>query len=123
MRLQVGGQEMRYFAVAGILAVTSILFVVFIKEARLDPSRLDAFRLGEFVKSFWISPREYPDFFWVWITRFLVVLGNAVVTTYLLFFARDVLGLPPSEADQTVAATLIYYIGALLVCALVRIPL
>jgi MFS family permease len=52
-----------------------------------------------------------------------VVLGNAFVTTYLLFFARDVLELPPTEADVTVASILTYYILALLVFALVTGPL
>jgi MFS family permease len=59
----------------------------------------------------------------VWITRFLVVLGNAFVTTYLLFFARDVLGLAPTEADTTVAGILTFYIVALLIFALAVGPL
>jgi MFS family permease len=78
---------------------------------------------GPFIKGFWVDPRKHPDFGWVWITRFLVVLGNAFVTTYLLFFARDVLDLPPTEADTTVAGILAYYIVALLIFALVTGPL
>lgn len=105
----VGGQETRYFAVAGILAVTSALFVLFIREARLDPSRVDKLQWLEFIKSFWIDPRKYPDFAWVWITRFLVITGNAFVTTYLLFFTRDVLKLSPTEADTTVGKFGLYF--------------
>ena len=37
----------------------------------------------------WVSPRRYPDFAWAWITRFLVQLGNALGTLYLLYFLTD----------------------------------
>ncbi|MGM9490559.1 MFS transporter [Ideonella sp. YS5] len=37
----------------------------------------------------WISPRRAPDFAWAWFTRFLLNLGNALATLYLLYFLRD----------------------------------
>ena len=37
----------------------------------------------------WISPRRHPDFAWAWGTRFLVQLGNALGTLYLLYFLQD----------------------------------
>ena len=120
---EVGGQYPRYVAVVVVLALTSALFVWKVREARLDPARVPAFHWGPFLRSFWIDPRQHPDFGWVWITRFLVQLGNAFVTTYLLYFARDVLGLPPTEADTTVAGLLTWYILALLVFALAIGPI
>jgi MFS family permease len=120
---QVGGQGPRYVAVAVVLALTAALFVWRMKDAPLDSSRIPVLEWGPFVKGFWVDPRRHPDFGWVWITRFLVVLGNAFVTTYLLFFARDVLELAPTEADTTVAGILTFYIVALLIFALVVGPL
>jgi MFS family permease len=120
---EVGGQGPRYIAVAVVLAVTAALFVWRMPDARLARERVPVLRWGPFVRGFWIDPRRHPDFGWVWITRFLVVLGNAFVTTYLLFFARDVLELAPTEADRTVAGILTYYIVALLVFALATGPL
>ncbi len=120
---EVGGQGPRYIAVAVILAVTAALFVWRMPDARLPRASVPSIEWGPFVRSFWIDPRKHPDFGWVWFTRFLVVLGNAFVTTYLLFFARDVLELPPTEADTTVAGILTYYIVALLIFALVTGPL
>jgi MFS family permease len=93
------------------------------KDPPLERARIPVLELGPFVRGFWVDPRKHPDFGWVWITRFLVVLGNAFVTTYLLFFARDVLELPPTEADTTVAGILTFYIITLLVFALVTGPL
>ena len=37
----------------------------------------------------WVNPREHPDFGWAWVTRFLVQLGNALGTLYLLYFLTD----------------------------------
>lgn len=119
----VGGQGPRYIAVAVVLALTAALFVWRIRDTPLDRARIPTLEVGPFIRGFWVDPRKHPDFGWVWITRFLVVLGNAFVTTYLLFFARDVLELPPTEADTTVAGILAFYIVTLLVFALVTGPL
>ena len=40
-------------------------------------------------RAFHVSPRQNPDFAWAWGTRFLVQLGNALATLYLLYFLRD----------------------------------
>jgi MFS family permease len=51
-----------------------------------------AFVLRDFVKSFWISPRRYPDFGWAWLTRFLFNVGNALGTLYLFYYLQDEVG-------------------------------
>ena len=41
-------------------------------------------------KTSWrIDFRDNPDFAWAWGTRFLVQLGNALGTLYLLYFLTD----------------------------------
>ncbi|WP_433302251.1 MFS transporter [Actinoplanes sp. CA-030573] len=39
--------------------------------------------------SFRLDLRGNPDFAWAWVTRFLVMLGNALGTLYLLYFLTD----------------------------------
>jgi len=55
------------------------------------------FKLGDFALSFWISPAQYPDFAWAWLTRLLVNIGNHMVTLYLLFFLTDAVRLPQTQ--------------------------
>jgi MFS family permease len=118
------GQSTRYIVVAVVTLLTAALFVFGMKsDAQLDKSRIEPLKLGEFIRNFWVSPKEHPDFAWVWITRFLVILGTAFVTSYLLYFTRDVLGKSPDEAGDTVAAILQFYIIALLVFALITGPI
>ena len=52
------------------------------------------------LKSIWISPREHPDFFWVWITRFLVMLGFYAVVPQVKFYLVDVAKVPVAEVDS-----------------------
>ena len=69
----------------------------------------EPFDLRRFARSFWISPREHPDFAWAWLTRFLVNLGNAVGLLYLLYFMQDVVGFSSDEAaDRVFLLTAIY---------------
>ncbi len=118
------GQSTRYMVVAVVTLLTAALFVFGMKgDAQLDKSRIEPLKMGEFIKGFWVSPKEHPDFAWVWITRFLVILGTAFVTSYLLYFTRDVLGKSPDEAGDTVAGILQFYIIALLVFALITGPI
>lgn len=117
------GQSMRYMAVAVIVLLTAALFVLTMRDPRLDRERVAAFDAGQFLRGFWVSPKEHPDFAWVFVTRFLVVLGTAFVTSYLLYFTRDVLGKSPDEASDTVASILQSYIVALLIFALIAGPI
>ena len=76
-------------AVALLLSVLPYLF------HRNDPAlplgERPEFRLRQFLRGFWISPRLYPDFAWAWLTRFLVNVGNQLTIVYLLFFLRDII--------------------------------
>jgi MFS family permease len=73
----------------------------------------------DFARSFWLSPRRYPDFAWAWLTRFAVNLGNGMTLLYLLYFLRDRLHysqLFPGHkaADGLVILILVYLAGVVL---------
>lgn len=57
--------------------------------------------------------RAHPDFGWAWLTRFLISLGNALGTLYLLYFLRDEVGYAPAE-DGVLILILVYAAGAVL---------
>jgi MFS family permease len=72
-----------------VVVVFALPFVLFTRSLRLDPADRPPFNWGEFARSFWVSPRRYPDFAWAWATRFLVMLGDAMAIAYLLYFLED----------------------------------
>jgi MFS family permease len=76
----VGGTVAGYLAIGAVVVLTAAPFVLFTPD---PPVAVGApLRLGSW-------PRGNPDFAWAWATRFLVQLGNAMATLYLLYFLRD----------------------------------
>ena len=98
------------FVVLGLVSgtlLTSVLafvlvvpFALLLKDPRLPRADRPPFRLGQFLVDFWVSPRQHPDFAWAWLARFLVSLGSAMATLYLLFFLQDRVGLEGTAASQ-----------------------
>ncbi|GAA3367204.1 MFS transporter [Streptomyces sannanensis] len=58
----------------------------------------------------WVSPRRHPDFAWAWLSRFLINLGNALGTLYLLYYLTDEVHL--RDPDSGVLILTLLYTGA-----------
>jgi MFS family permease len=102
---------------AALLVALAIPFAVWLRDPRLPRADLPPFVLGPWLRGFWVSPRRYPDFAWAWITRFLMMFGNALATLYLLFFLQDAVKYPEPDQGQTILIAL-YAIGTLLTAVL-----
>jgi MFS family permease len=98
---------------AALLIALAIPLALWLRDPRLERVDLPPFDLGPWLRGFWVSPRRYPDFAWAWITRFLMMFGNALATLYLLFFLQDAVQYPEPEQGQTILVAL-YAIGTLL---------
>ncbi|WP_084316765.1 MFS transporter [Actinospica robiniae] len=78
------------YTTLGILVVLCALPIVLRSPDPPQPAaERPAFDFRALLRAFRISPRRHPDFAWAWGTRFLVQLGNALATLYLLYFLRD----------------------------------
>ena len=88
------------YLTAVLAFVLVIPFVLVLKDPPLPRADRPPFKLGEFIRGFWVSPRKHPDFAWAWLARFLVSLGSALATLYLLFFLQDRVGLDETAAGQ-----------------------
>jgi len=108
----VTGLDAGIFLTAGLLVILVLPFVLRIKDTPLQPHERPPFELGPFLRGFWVSPREYPDFAWAWITRFLMMLGNAMATLYLLFWLQDEVKVDDAAASQTILIGL-YALGTI----------
>ncbi len=76
-----------YLLIAQLLIIIGI-FVFTQPDAPLPKGYMPPFKLWPFIKSFWIDPRRYPDFGWVWITRFLVIFGYSAGTSLLYLYLQ-----------------------------------
>jgi MFS family permease len=78
-----------YIWLAVLMVLLALPFVLFTADHPLAPADREPFSWRQVASSYWISPREYPDFGWAWLTRFLASLAIAMGTLYLLYFLRD----------------------------------
>jgi MFS family permease len=75
-----------YVALAILLVVLTLPFVLMTPDHPLEAAHRAPFSWRAMIRSYWISPREHPDFGWAWLTRFLASLAIAMGTLYLLYF-------------------------------------
>jgi MFS family permease len=92
------------YCVLGLGIIAACVAFVFLNpepKTKLEPPPL--FRLGAFLGSFWVSPREYPDFAWAFFGRFTIYMGYQAVSTYLLYILEDHIGLSQVDANRMIA--------------------
>jgi MFS family permease len=77
----------------GVLVLVAVL-----RDRRLDPAEVAPFRVGAFLKGFWLDPRTYPDFGWAWLGRFLLLFGFAAYNTYQVFYLLERFGFDEATA-------------------------
>ncbi|MET8169041.1 MFS transporter [Streptomyces sp. NPDC005329] len=99
------GHNLSLFLLPGLLGLAGVTTLVWIMrdDAPADRAALPPFRLADFVRSFWISPRLHPDFAWNFCGRFLMFCGISTMTGYQFYFAVDRLGQSVPTASATVA--------------------
>ncbi len=92
-----------YFMIGAAIVVACLMFVVINPEPRVTAPRPAPFRLASFARSFWVNPREHPDFAWAFAGRFTIYMGYQAVLTYLLYILQDHIGFSQSDANTTIA--------------------
>lgn len=83
------GQVSGYLAVGVLVLLAALPMVLRHPDPQVPRERLPRFSAHSAFAVFRFDVRAHPDFAWAWGTRFLVQLGNALGTLYLLYFLRD----------------------------------
>ena len=101
-----------YIVIAIVMLVLSVPYVLGSRDIALPADHeLAPMDWKQLVKSFWVSPREYPDFAWAWVTRFLVNLGNWIALNYLFYYLTDGLGFSDDDATAKLGLLVLIYGG------------
>ena len=92
------------FLVPGVLGgVLVVLFALTLRDRRLEHAPTGRLGAREFFGSFVFDPRKHPDFAWVWLGRFAMFFGYAGISSYLLYYLTDELGLSVAKAVSVIA--------------------
>jgi MFS family permease len=119
--VQVLGQDLisGYLTLAVLMVLLALPFVLFTPDPPLAPEYREPFSWRRVASSYWLSPREHPDFGWAWLTRFLASLAIAMGTLYLLYFLRDAVHYARLFPGQTAADGLLILILIYTACVVV----
>ena len=91
-----------YLVCAAVVVVGAVAFVLCTPDAALPAAFRPAGKVREILANLWISPRAHPDFAWAWCCHFMIMLGNALGTLFLLFFLRDAVHYPDPDTGLLV---------------------
>jgi predicted MFS family arabinose efflux permease len=108
-----------YNLMAILMFVLVLPFVLASPDHPLDPRHREPLSVRKLAQAFWISPRQYPDFAWAWLTRFLMSLAIAMGTLYLLYFLRDKVHYSKLFPGQTAADGLLILILIYTICVVI----
>jgi MFS family permease len=105
------GESAKYFTIATVLACFTLVTVMGVQETPLT-IKPPPMRWVAYIKSLWIDPRAHPDFAWVWITRFLVMLGFYSVLPFINYYLIDVIGIEKPDGPASILIGLILVFAA-----------
>jgi MFS family permease len=75
--------------IMAVLALTMLITVLGVHESPLPKSAPHSLR-ETILSTFRVNPRSYPDYFWMLLSRLLIVTGMNLVRNYALYFIADV---------------------------------
>jgi MFS family permease len=103
------------YAVFGtMILVATLLFVVCNRDFSSKQLERRPFSWRSFSAAFAVNPRRYPDFWWAFAGRFLMILAYQSVQSYLLYILRDYIHLGDAEsAALSTPLTAVMLLGAL----------
>lgn len=111
------GQLLGYSAMAILLVLLVVPFLLFVPDARLDPADRPPTTPAALVEGFWVSPRRHPDFGWTLAGRILVNIGNALGTSLLLYFLM--FGLQDANAEDDLLLLIVIYTVFVVIASIV----
>ncbi|WP_433829224.1 MFS transporter [Actinoplanes sp. CA-015351] len=107
-----GNAVLMFMVPAAIGVATVALLVVILKDRPAEKGHFAPYRFSEFLRTFYIHPRRHPDFAWNIVSRFLIWMGLACVTTYQSYLLIDRFGYTTDNvANGILVATLITTVG------------
>ena len=99
---------------AAIGVVGMVVFALLLPDQQLR-TKPASDGLRSWVQTFWVSPRQHPDFAWAFASRFLLVLGSFMFSTFRFSWMTDHLSLSADEAAKKIFTGVLIYTVVLVV--------
>jgi MFS family permease len=97
-----GNQLVMFMVPCALGGFFIVLFAVTLKDRRLAKADKPAWSLRELAGTFYVNPRQNPDFVWAFASRFLLVLAYAFLTTYQAYYLLNKIGSTEADVPQQI---------------------
>lgn len=104
-----------YIILVAVLALCTLITVLGVHEEQMETKA--PFSMKRFTENLIKVPREHPDFMWMLISSFFIMLGFYLLYFYQQYYITDILGSTHPATDTTYLNTIII-IGAAVVSVL-----
>lgn len=108
--LEAGRRGVVYGLIVAVLLVSLAYTVWRVREP--PPPAREPLALLDFLRGFWVDPRQHPDFAWLFASRVLILLGFYAVLDFVQFFLKDFMGFADFKARTGILSAAVM-IGAL----------
>jgi MFS family permease len=92
VKLLTGNEVAMLLVPSAVGGLFILVFAVTLNDRRLAHADVPPWSLREFASSFYVDPRENPDFGWAFASRFLLVMAYAVLVTYQAYYLLNKIG-------------------------------
>jgi len=115
VQLFTGNQLAMFLVPCAVGGFFVLLFALTLDDRRLARAEKPAWSLRELAGTFYVSPRQNPDFAWAFVSRFLFVLAYAFLTTYQAYYLLQEVGSAEADVPRQI------FLGTLAQSALVAV--
>jgi MFS family permease len=84
-------------APAGLAAIAVAVLCLVLPDRRHDGAARPPLSVRELLASYWVDPRQRPDFVWALGGRLLVFMGITILIIYQAYFLLSRIGVPPQQ--------------------------
>jgi MFS family permease len=95
-----------------------VVFAVRLNDRRLDAADKPTWSLREFAGTFYVNPRASPDFAWAFVSRFMLVMAYAFLTTYQVYYLLEQIGSAERDVPHQIYLGTVAQSAALVAAAL-----
>jgi MFS family permease len=96
-----------------------LVFAAMLDDRHLLPADQPKWTIRELASTFYVNPRRNPDFAWAFLSRFLLVMAYAFLTTYQVYYLLQHLHRSEAEIPNMVFLGTLAQSGAVVAASLV----
>jgi MFS family permease len=105
------------FVVPALVSIVVMVIFALVLPDKALPEKPPRMNIADWVQTFWVSPRRYPDFALAWWSRFLITFASFGFTAFRFFYLIYHVDVPAKEVPALVANTTLVYTAALVLTA------